>query len=391
VKGRALVTNGESPIALAVVRSLGRRGIKVAVGSSMPSAMGFHSKYCLSKFIYPSSETGEDAFIESLSEAASKGGYDVLFIGDNDTLMPVSKHRHRLTPYLIVPMPPHEVMEAVNNKAEVVKAAMKVGVPCPKTYFDLNADTLAEIRRELRLPLIVKPCVGAGAHGLAYVDSFEKLRETYDRVVEGFGPALIQEFVRGMKVGFSGLFNRDSELKRVCVYRHIREYPLTGGPLAAGKTIRNDDVLANGAELLKAFGWYGVANIEFIVDEKDGKPKMLEINSRFFAGLPLTIAAGVDYPYEFYRMIKDGDIEADLRYKIGVKGRSILMGDGRHLLSVLKGKKSPKYNLGKLQTILNFMKFHEYDTDFILSFDDPMPAVNELTELLRRKKLIKHN
>jgi hypothetical protein len=55
------------------------------------------------------------------------------------------------------------------------------------------------------------------------------------------------------------------------------------------------------------------------------------------------------------------------------------------MLSVLKGVKSRKYRFGKMQTIINYLKFHEYSTDYVISLDDPMPAVSELMALLKRK------
>jgi len=386
---RALITNGETHVGLAVVRSLGRKGIDVTVGSSNQNGMAFHSKYCKAKFVYPSPKMGEDAFINSLSEVASKGGYDVLFACDSDTFMHVSRHRHKLTPHLIVPMPPHETLEKAHNKAEVFKAAMKSGVPYPKTILDLDSVSVSEAGEELGFPVVIKPCVSAGAVGLEYAESAEELRKAYDSILANHGSVILQEYVRGTKYGFSALFNKDAEARRACVYQHIREYPLTGGPACAGETVINQDVLSVGLSLLKAYKWYGIANMEFIVDEKDGKPKLIDFNPRFFGALSLTISAGVDYPYLLYKMAVEGDITPNLEYKVGVKGRNLLLDDTRHMLSVLKGAKSRKYGLGRVQTIINYLKFHEYRNDFVFSLDDPLPAASEITELLRRKKLNK--
>jgi hypothetical protein len=89
--------------------------------------------------------------------------------------------------------------------------------------------------------------------------------------------------------------------------------------------------------------------------------------------------------YLLYRMELDGDIEENLDYKVGLKGRSILLGDIRHLGSVLKGVKTPYDGVGKAETLLNFLRFHEYSIDGIISLDDPGPAMHEINQFFSRK------
>ena len=48
-----LVTDGQMRQTLAVIRSLGKKGIKVMVGDSERISMGFFSKYTYKYIIYP--------------------------------------------------------------------------------------------------------------------------------------------------------------------------------------------------------------------------------------------------------------------------------------------------------------------------------------------------
>lgn len=48
--------------------------------------------------------------------------------------------------------------------------------------------------------------------------------------------------------------------------------------------------------LLDAFGWSGVAMVEYKVDERSGEPVLMEINGRFWGSLQLAVDAGVDFP-----------------------------------------------------------------------------------------------
>jgi predicted ATP-grasp superfamily ATP-dependent carboligase len=379
-----LVTNAEGHIALAVIRSLGRKGLKAASGSERKDALTFHSKYNSAKFAYPSPTLDEDGFIKRLVEIVGEGNFEVIFPADWDVLLPLSKHRDKLTPHTIIPMPPHEIMEKANNKAEFTKIALDNGIPCPKTVFNMKGYSEAELGKELTFPVIIKPYIGAGSEGIVVVESPECIGAEYRKVVEKYGQAIVQEYIQGDPYLFNGLFNKDGDPRRISLIRKIREYPLGGGPTCSGETARRQDIIDLSMRLFKELGYWGFVSTDVIVDRRDNVPKLLDINPRFFGAIAIPMAAGIDYPYLFYRMIKEGDIDKDLQYKVGVKGRSLLV-DTRHMLGVMGGKRSPKYGLGRWQTLANYLRFDEYSCDFIISGDDLGPGFSEFGNLLRRK------
>jgi predicted ATP-grasp superfamily ATP-dependent carboligase len=127
--------------------------------------------------------------------------------------------------------------------------------------------------------------------------------------------------------------------------------------------------------------------VEFKLDRRDGIPKLMEINGRFWNSLPLAIAAGVDFPFLLYQMATAGDAPECFNYRVGVKSRWLL-ADARHLLGVLGGR--PKGWIGdfpsRRETLREFLKFVEpdlYYDDFSLS--DPAPFVAELVDVLCRQ------
>ena len=56
------VTDGDQRPALAIVRTLGRRGLRVIVGEDRPASLASSSKYCVRHITYPSPYRDRSAF-----------------------------------------------------------------------------------------------------------------------------------------------------------------------------------------------------------------------------------------------------------------------------------------------------------------------------------------
>lgn len=369
---RALVDNADGGVALAVIRSLGRKGIDITAASGIPSALSFRSKYCKRKVIYTSPEKDENKFLHEMLEIVKRGNYDVLFTMKGYEMEIISRYREKFTPFVKIPLADHETLEKASDKSQTLKIAMENDIPCPKTYFIKHTYEIEKIKDKIKYPIIIKPHKSSGAKGLTYVHSPNELRNAYTKVRAEYGACMIQEYITGDEYFVSALFNRDSKPRRMCVLRVLRKYPLCGGQATFVESVENPIVLKYGLKLLKVINYYGVAEMDFIVDSQDGKPKLLEINPRFWSSLQGAISAGVDFPYLLYRMAIDGDIKPSFKYKVGVKCRNLLFGDIRYLVDIMKGT-WPKHI--KLQALVNFLKFHEDRAYYILSLDDPMPAI----------------
>src|SRR5207344_1712570 len=52
---------------------------------------------------------------------------------------------------------------------------------------------------------------------------------------------------------------------------------------------------------LRSIGYYGLVELEFKLDPRDGRPKLLDVNARTWGYHTLGSCAGVDFPYLLYR------------------------------------------------------------------------------------------
>ena len=380
----ALINGGTGRVSLAITRSLGRRGVNVSVISGKKRALCFYSKYCKEKVLLP--REPPESFMSQIFNMIKRKKYDVLFTNEYGL---ITKYRDKLEKYIKLPLPSDEKLTIAYNKAYSIIFARENNIPCPETYFVKSTAEVRRLREKLEYPVVIKPRVGSGSEGIRYVNSPEELLPSYREVAASYKNPLIQEYIpNGGAYGLEALFNSDSEPRAVFIHRRIREYPVTGGPSVVRESIKHPEVKRLGLKLLKALGWYGVAMVEFRIDPRDNKPKLMEINPRFWGSLQLSISAGVDFPYLLYRLAVDGDVKPVLRYRLGVKCRN-LFGDVRHLVSVMKGIKNTTRDFkhpSRLKTLLDFFNFFEKDVYYdFFSKDDPLPAVIKiLNPVIRR-------
>ncbi|KCZ72836.1 putative ATP-grasp enzyme [Candidatus Methanoperedens nitroreducens] len=371
----AVITAGDGNTALAITRSLGRKKIDTTVVSSNRYALTFFSKYCSRRIV-------SNNHIDFFSKLSDK---DVVMPVDEDLMMLLAKNKARYKCRL--PFSDYPVLEKLSNKSSLVKHAIENNIPCPKTYFVNGSDNLDRVGKEIGFPLLIKPDRGTGGRGIAIVDSPEELKSAYKHVLNNYGPLIIQEkvpFKEKYKLEF--LLNRDSKVRRATILKVIRTYPLKTGPSTFVETVEQPDVLKLGMRFLEHLDYYGVADFDFVIDERDKKPKLLEINPRFWGSVQAAIAAGVDYPYLLYKMEEEGDIDVSLSYKTGLKCRHPVFSDLYHLLAILKGEYPVNY---KLTELINYIKFHEDDAYYIFELEDIKPFLAWIPiKFLRRLKRI---
>ena len=362
------VTESDARQVLAIIRSLGKRGIKVTAGDCKKLSIGFFSKYCDKKVLYPSPLENPELFKKSLLKYVANNEVDVLIPVSSSAVFTVSCSLDAFSRYVSVPIPPYETVMKAFDKASTAKIAE--GIPRPKTYVPKKISEVHAIAKKVDYPTVVKPRVSSGSRGLKYANNPAELLYHFETTAKKYGYPLVQEYIPGNEIyGVSALLNKDSKPRAVFVHKRIRQFPVTGGPSTCRVSVSKPSLAKLGLKLLEEMKWYGVAMVEFKVDLRDGKPKLIEVNPRFWGSLSLAIAAGVDFPYLLYKLAVEDDVQPIFNYKVGVKARYLLFGDVFHFMD------SPS----KLKLLPEFMKFYERNLSYdILSIDDFLPAVIRL-------------
>ncbi len=361
------VTDGHWRKTLAAVRALGQNRIQVTVGESTWLSMAAFSRYCHKGIVYPSPRSSPHNFLEFIHDLLAKNPFRMLLPMEEDTAYLLSGHLDTFSRLTYLPLPPRNTFKRVRNKANVIRLAEQMGIPVPQTWHIQDLSQLDDIADLLPYPVVIKPQISSGAVGVAYPKNRQELKEIYQKIHLQFPFPMIQEFIprEGSGYGASFLFDEQSCLKAGFVHKRLREYPVTGGASTLRVSIRHDDIYDMARALLEKIGWFGVAMVEFKVDPRDGLPKLMEINPRFWGSLSLAVHAGVNFPLLLHKMAMGERFDPVEKYRLGITCRWLIPGDMFHFI----------FNPDRSRIMTDFFRFNTRDTFYdILSAKDPVPA-----------------
>jgi predicted ATP-grasp superfamily ATP-dependent carboligase len=214
----------------------------------------------------------------------------------------------------------------------------------------------------LEFPVVIRPRqsrVRSGGRWMSSVVSFAADREALVRDLmsrpQHEFPVMLQERIEGPGVGVFALYHHGRPAAFFS-HRRVRERPPWGGVSVLSESIPLCPVAQRYAtQLLDALGWHGVAMVEFKQDVRDGVPKLMEINGRFWGSLQLAIDAGVDFPALLVDGVR-GDLPLPSPYRIGVRNRWF-WGDVDSLILTMAGRTAPGANgASRMRALVEFMK-----------------------------------
>jgi len=380
----ALLTPGDLRSALAVTRSLGRRGIKVTVADEGGKSLAGTSRYCQASVRVPSAARSGEAFVSAIRQEVVRGKHRVVIPADDISLSLIAQARSEFEGLTALPFPDFETVQAAHDKGALTALAAEAAIPVPRTVILRGPADLEGAINHVGFPAVVKARVSRFLHGgqwrtggaVHYVRTAAELDDAF-RAVHAVVPCpLVQEHIPGDGRGVFVLMNR-GRLRAAFAHRRLREKPPSGGVSVLSESIGLDPKLLEHAErILEALKWHGVAMVEFKHDSRDGVTKLLEINGRFWGSLQLAVDSGVDFPYLLYRLAVDGDIDPVFTYRVGVRLRWWL-GDLDWLLIRLRERGSLARRLKALPEFLR--PAGRGARAEVFRPDDPAPAIRELS------------
>lgn len=372
---RAIITSQlDDLVSLAIVRSLGKKRIDFTVTSKYERALAFQSKYCKN---FQITDCDMNYFLKLSKD-------DTIFPMSEDIMCRISKNKKKLSCSLAFAEYP--TIETVANKSLLIQHAIEHDIPCPKTLFIRHSEDVENFGKNIEFPAVLRPNTGCGGKGISFVNSLNELHHIYKDFFKYNGQYMIQEkipFRNKYTVGV--ICNLDSKVRRICVIKEMRNYPVDTGPACYVETVNYPELVNISVKLMESLNYYGVADIDFLIDERTGKPKLMEINPRFWGSLQVAINAGVDFPSLLYELVSVGDIKKSFDYKKGIRCRHVFIDDFQRILSILQGHYTGSY---KVKEIIEFLRINPQDGYYIFSLGDLRPfkrhLLNKIISNLRK-------
>ncbi len=151
----------------------------------------------------------------------------------------------------------------------------------------------AELRAELEFPLFIKPRQGRGGVGAYPVRNRAELDFFLDYVAD----PVVQTYLDGPEFTIDVLCDFAGEPLSVVPRERV---VIRAGVVDRGRTVRDAALIDLGLQVAGALKFVGAVNMQCRV--VDGVPIVFEINPRFSGGIPLTIAAGADFPRQLVEL-----------------------------------------------------------------------------------------
>lgn len=294
---------------LGIVRSLGRRGIPVCVLDDEHS-ISRYSRYC-SRFARLPELRGEREIVDALIASAQRFGLHgwVLYPTREELVAAISLHREELGRYYRVPTPAWSSVQWAWDKRNTYRLAGELGIPIPATFYPESADDLRQLET-LAPPFVLKPAIKEhflyATKAKAWrADSHAELRALYREAaaVAGPGEVMVQEMIPGggsQQFSYCALF-RDGKAVGKLVARRLRQHPLEFGRASTCVETVDIPLLEEYSEkFLRACGYYGLVEVEYKLDPRNGEYKLLDVNARTWGYHSIGAAAGVDFSYMLY-------------------------------------------------------------------------------------------
>jgi predicted ATP-grasp superfamily ATP-dependent carboligase len=303
----------------------------------------------------------------------------VLFPTRDETVAAFARNRSELAECFRVTTPAWDTVMWAWDKKKTYEMAEQLGIPCPRTFTVRSEEELPRLYP--RLPLAIKPSIkenffyatGAKAWRANTIDELHRFFTQAHRQIPA-EEILLQEIIPGdgsTQFSYCAFF-RDQAARGVLIARRERQHPREFGRAATYVETTELPVIEELSErFLKFIDFYGLVELEFKHDYRDGKYKLLDVNARTWGFHSLGAAAGVDFPYLLYTD-QVGEPVQLCRGKTGV-GWLRFITDGAPVLSELVH--------GRLNINSYLRSLARTKIESVFCKEDPLPFFAEIALL----------
>jgi predicted ATP-grasp superfamily ATP-dependent carboligase len=254
-----------------------------------------------------------EAQVAHLLEIAARYQLDqwVLFPTSDESAALLAKFRDPLSRRFRVSTPTWEMLRWAYDKRLTYRLADEQQVDYPSTIYPATEADLEAVG--CAFPAILKPATHATINRFTAdkawpVRNRQELLARYREARELIPPDLIlvQELIPGggeSQFSYAALCCNGKPVASLTA-RRTRQYPIDFGYSSSFvETVDVPEIVAPSRRLLAAIQYTGLVEVEYKLDARDGRYKLLDINPRLWTWSALGGRAGIDFPYLLWQMM----------------------------------------------------------------------------------------
>ena len=371
----AVVVGGDYQ-GLGIVRSLGRWNVPVCIVDDERSIARF-SRYA-THAVAAKNLRDQRQTIETLLEVGRHHGLEgwLLYPTRDETVAALSRYKSELTKFFRVPTPEWKTIQWVWDKRNTYRLASELGIPVPATWYPRSIEDLEQISAEP--PYVLKPAIKEqfvyATKAKAWrANSQKELRALFTKASLHLplDEVMIQDLIPGggeQQFAYCAFFRNGRAVGSMTTRRRRQHPPEFGRASTFVETVDLPILEDLSTRFLRAIDYYGLVEVEYKLDTRDGQYRLLDVNGRTWGYNSLGYGAGVDFPYLLYAD-QTGQTVEECRGRPGVRWIRLLTDTPTAILEILRGRQDlPSY----LRSLRNF------DVEAVLSSDDLLPGIVEL-------------
>lgn len=364
---------------LGVVRSLRERDVPVFLVEYERGIARYsrHVRRRTTKLDLFASGAGANFLLELAKHEKLEGW--VLFANSDDTVKFLSQNRDTLSTAYRVPVPNWEITRKFFDKSNAYRIADENGIPIPRMVIASGLDEL--LAQDLVFPLVLKPTFKENYYEKTHkkailVENRHELSAEFNAMI-ALIPAsqiVIQEMITGGPrnlYSFVTVFDGERSVAGMSAKRS-RQHPMDFGHATTfAESVKVPEIEELAARFLKAIGYRGIAEVEFMYDDRAQCYKFIEMNGRVWGWHTLAKSAGVNLPYALFELLTDRTVQPATA-EIGVKWIRMITDTPTVFGELLRRQMTVGDYVRSLRGQVN---------DAVFSWSDPLPFVMEVALL----------
>jgi predicted ATP-grasp superfamily ATP-dependent carboligase len=301
--------------ALGTVRSLAENGVPIFL-VEIELGISRYSRY-IKRFRKNYSLLQEENFADVLVNLAKKENLEgwVLFPNNDETVKLLSLNKKKLDEWFRNPVPSWEKVEKFYYKKNAYDIAEKISIPIPKMYRGEDLDEI--MKQKLEFPVVLKPSCKENYYSWTKKKAVkarnqEEMVKEFNKMASIIHPSriIVQEMIEGGPANlysYATFFDGEKALAGISG-RRLRQHPMDFGHATTyAESVIIPELEELGTKFLREIGYYGLAEVEFMKDNKNDCFKFIEMNGRVWGWHTLAKAAGLNLPFMlFQNMLGNG-------------------------------------------------------------------------------------